>query len=494
MGFLSKVVHHHHKDAVMPHKKLPRITVPLPAGRIGLSFTGKKEAVVSSVRSDGPMDGKSIKIGYIAEMLTLDNGTQYSNFNKTELGKFLKDSVDDTDRTLTFIIKHNTGDVELDIPASEKIGFEIIETEKGVPIMWNLSPDSKHLHTVSAGMIIDTVILPNNYEMHAHSAEEFKTLLSRTSSMKGRKVIMKSKESKTLSARSISCSPMTVELPLGTLEKHGLTIQGRTAIVKNIDEKSSLKSEIYPGMIVAACRIPNGADYTNIPAYLLHEILNRTQKMEKRLIHLVGDSDYVDEEPMLKFFPDVLGTSMAELGITFIYNANAIDFNRDGKVDLAPGIFIDKVDDKESAIYGLDGLRLFSVTWRNPGEEESETMIIKKQTDVEEALLESAGCNRMFNFTGVEQGYMPDEFVTVLPPMAEGETIGCTFSGEPAQITVIEEGSLLMEEYVTPGMFVTKLTIDHNVYENPSAKELLQKLKNTNDFSGRLLKCVKTPE
>merc|ERR1712232_465491 len=99
--------------------------------------------------------------------------------------------------------------------------------------------------------------------------------------------------------------------------------------------------------------------------------------------------------------------------------------------------------------------------------------------DIEDALLESAGCNRVFNFTGVEQGYMPDEFVTVLPIMAEGEKIGCKFSGEPAQIVKIDEDSFLMEQFVTPGMFVTELTLGHDVHKNPSATFLGKKLKNT---------------
>lgn len=488
---LNKMTYHKEKGGKLM-KKVPKITVPLPEGKIGISFTGKTQAVVSSVKKNGPMDGKPLKTGYIAETLTLDNGIQYTNFNKAELGKFLKESADNTDRTLTFVMKHNTGEIELDIPASEEIGFGIIETGGGQPIIWDLSPDFKHMHTVSAGMVVDTVILPNSYEMHAYSAEEFKSLLSATSSMEGRKVILKNKLSKTLSERSISFSSKTVELPVGDLKKLGIHVKGSTATVHKVDENSPFRSEIFPGMIVAACRIPNGTDYTNLPAYLLTEILGRTQKMEKRLLHLVGPDEYVEEEPMLKFYPEVLGTSMDELGITFTYNEKDTDFNQDGKTDLAAGFFVDKVEDKDSSIFGLDGLGLISVSWRNPDEEDSNTKMIKSQADIDKALLVSAGCNRVFNFNNVERGYMPDESVVVLPPMAEGDSIGCVVSGQPPQIIKIEEDSPLNEAYVMPGMFVSKLTIDSDTYENLSSYKLMRKLKESNDSAGRLLKCVKS--
>jgi len=328
------------------------LIVPLKPGKLGVSFSGKSDVVVSSIQEDGAMHDCPVKVGYIVVSLMLSNNKEITNFDKIELVRLLSENSEDPNRKIKFLIAY-PDDIEINLPASENLGFVIMQ-QNGRPRVLDIAPDCKDKELISAGMVIDCIELPSSYKMIGYNAEEVKTLLAITSSVEGRKMHLKSPQS-TLSEKTTKFDSITITIPDTSDGDLGLKLGGKVATVKEVEEGSPLVGTVLPGMLISALRVPNGSEFNFLPGYLLTEALEETKHIEGRRLRLVAkEAIEEDSKPVLRIFPTALGKSMEELGIKMYDNGL-------GK------LFVDSVEEtsylNQILPHGLDGLSLLSTTY-----------------------------------------------------------------------------------------------------------------------------------
>mmetsp|Transcript_19417 Transcript_19417/g.22197 ORF Transcript_19417/g.22197 Transcript_19417/m.22197 type:complete len:458 (-) Transcript_19417:174-1547(-) len=450
----------------------PIIIVPLPVGKLGIKFTGSTEVIVSQVKEDGAMNGRPIKPGYIVKSLILGDGSEYKPNSKEELVAALGNQSHDPNRKLKLQMAFKN-QVGVTLPASKSLGFEI-EDRNGKPTIVSIQSFCSIKDQINVGMVVDKVSMPNDYDMEGYNAEAINGLLNSTSTITGRKMVLKALDAIVApTSENVDFDSKTLELPSG--RALGLRLGGSVATIQDIEENSPLSGVIFPGMIIASVRIPNGTQYNNLSGVLLHKVFIETMYIEGRLIHLIDSPEgMTSEEPTLQIFPPILGASMEELGISLSSNGTEL--------------IVDKVETYSDLSNVMPkGAGLVSVSWRVDGTNRVNTLSPQTPEQFDDLLLQSSGCDRFFMMHGLENIYMPDECTIPLP---KGK-LGVVFKGaSPAMIVRMKNDSPLLDSPVVPGMAVSSLVIDGVVYNQPTTQLLTEKLAESPNSSYRRVTFV----
>mmetsp|Transcript_19123 Transcript_19123/g.21872 ORF Transcript_19123/g.21872 Transcript_19123/m.21872 type:complete len:450 (+) Transcript_19123:272-1621(+) len=442
------------------------VIVPLPSGKLGLSFVGSGEVVVSSVKAAGAMSGRPIKTGYIVESVFLGSGAEEDVTSKKQLVAILNENSNDEGRKLKCKIAYKD-EQEIELPVGD-LGFRVTN-RRDAPSITNIQPTCAIRSQLSANMVVNQVDI-NGYQLVGGSVDEITKLLDMSSNQEGRKLTLLRPGSE-LSEKTINFEgAKTLELPTGNL---GIRLGASVPTIDEISPNSPIAGEIYPGMAIQAVRIPNGSQYDDLSGLVLHKVLVDTSNIEGRIINLISAEDNAAQlEPTLKFFPPSLGGSMAEIGFDTVVNDEG-------------ELVVSDIPD-HSNLYGVlqPGLILSEYTWKEGSRMTSSTPTSRAELD--ELLLQSSGCDRFIIFHGVRNSFMPDQAVIDLQP----GKLGITFKGNPARIAKIKDDSQVIGTPAMPGMVVSEAIIDGMTYTSPETPELTNALRDSSGSSSRQLTLV----
>jgi hypothetical protein len=422
------------------------IVVPLPAGKLGLSFVGKEgNVIVADVKENGAMYGRPIKPGYIVTSIFIGDSEE-SFTDKKSLVSVISANSEETTRRLKCKIAYKA-EIEVTVPSSE--GFAI-STRKGLPCISKIDASCPLKVKGSVGMIVNKVSI-GGYAMAGHDSDAISALLKETEGEPVTLTLLAPKSE--LSSKSIKFeSTKIVELPTGAMKV--MTIVGTS--VPKVDVGSTVRG-ILPGMAVQAIRIPNGSQYDDLNAEQFKKVLEETDDIEGRLVNLVPN-DYIKASPTLKVYPPALGGSMSELG----FSCEQVGTS---------WVEISSVEDYSDLAGLSSGLKLLELVYED-ADDTTRTVSPSSPEELDRALSKSSGCDRYMVFGGLPGG---DESITI---QLEPGKLGMTFKGAPAVLKGIKETSqILGKGYdISPGMIVTEAIIDGEVMKSPSTTQLTSAL------------------
>lgn len=423
------------------------VVVPLPVGKLGVTFVGKSgNVVVANVKENGAMYGRAIKPGYIVKSIII--GDKERTFaDKKELANILSENSEDATRKLRCQIAYKA-EIEVTVPSAD--GFALA-TRKGLPTISKIEANCPLKAKGSVGMIVNKVQI-GGYSMVGHDTDAITSLLNGASDPITLTLLA---PKSTLSDKDIKFgSTRVVELPLAASSL--LKISGES--IPKIDVGTSVKG-ILPGMAVQAVRIPNGSQYDDLSATQLMKVLAETDDIEGRLINLVSN-EYKKVAPTLKVYPPTLGGSMSELG--FVCES------------AGGGLVVSHVEDYSDLAGISKGLKFLGLTYEE-ADDTTRTGSPSTPAELDALLAKSSGCDRYMVFGGLSTSLGGNEEVTI--SLSPGK-LGMVFKGIPAVLTGIKETSqILGKGYgIGIGMVVVEAVIGGQKFDNPSTTQLTSAL------------------
>lgn len=438
---------------------MAKITVAIPEGTVGLVFTGSSTPILSRVKEDGPMAGKSVKPGYIVDSLILGSGKTMAGLSKIELITKLKETADDPNRKIIFEIAYKKGGIEVDIPTGKATNLGLVIAEKkGFPTVTNMSADCPIKGKISRGMLVGSVS-SDTFSMTGYTSEDINAFLNSTSTLTTRKMIFMSPEDPP-KEKSIDYEEKVIELPSG--RGLGIKLGGNVATVLSIEPSSPLAGFLFPGMAITAVRIADGREFHGLSGSILYKVLQETMYTEGRQLYCPPPGTEIGTDVTLKFFPPMLGQTAEELGCKFESDGEALKL----------------VDSYGSAFDVVPkGVIMTAFAFKSAVSSEEKVFTPSSAEELDAMLLDSSGCARHFIFAGVDSAYMPDEVTVMVPP----GKIGAVFKGVPATLVKVKEESPLNQTAAVPGMVVAAVTIDGKTESNPATKTLTALLSKNPD-------------
>eukprot|EP00978_Attheya_sp_CCMP212_P020719 scaffold59640_cov50-Attheya_sp.AAC.1 len=154
--------------------------VPLPAGKIGVSFKGDAPRV-TGIKPTSPIMGK-VRLGLHVEKLIFTNGEELGAPSFDELMDGFMDSADEEGRIICFSEKPNTGTRNITLPPG-KIGVTFRGSPPFITLVKN---DSPLWSRVSQGFTVEKMTLPNGTEYEGLHTGELLQLLADHAGEEGR--------------------------------------------------------------------------------------------------------------------------------------------------------------------------------------------------------------------------------------------------------------------------------------------------------------------
>jgi hypothetical protein len=187
-------------------------TLPLPAGDLGLTFSGEP-AVIVEVAEGSPLAGK-VWAGQQVDTIILPNGTEYDVVDGLEAMDIFEESANSEGRFMLLTnMDENVklpNEIEVTLPA-EKLG---ITFQGSPPVITKVSKDSPVKDEFMIGLAVDTLKLADGTRHMELATSTLVQLLRDTADMEGRKVVLKNPATTKFTKKP---SVVKVSLPRGKL-------------------------------------------------------------------------------------------------------------------------------------------------------------------------------------------------------------------------------------------------------------------------------------
>mmetsp|Transcript_12208 Transcript_12208/g.18840 ORF Transcript_12208/g.18840 Transcript_12208/m.18840 type:complete len:548 (+) Transcript_12208:2-1645(+) len=271
------------------------IIVPLPTGKLGMSFRGKKKppAVISKIRPGGPMEAYNIN-GKAIDTLTMgDDGNNAVHFemNAEEVTNLLQSTSDKPGRVMKVRDPSSTRFKTLpdEMTVVLPTGSLLCSIAGTPPHVKSFKDGSPIAGIVPPKMFIDAIQMPNGYTRKGMSAVELVQLLGSHRAVEGRTLVLKNSKTQQPSSEPEETFPdeLVLTLPSGKL---GISFKGRTARVSRIHSGSILADQLYVGMLVDTVDIPGSSRFSGVKASEASRILKDTSRVEGRVLTLRAPS------------------------------------------------------------------------------------------------------------------------------------------------------------------------------------------------------------
>jgi len=271
------------------------IIVPLPTGKLGMSFRGKKKppAVISKIRPGGPMEAYNIN-GKAIDTLTMgDDGNNAVHFemNAEEVTNLLQSTSDKPGRVMKVRDPSSTRFKTLpdEMTVVLPTGSLLCSIAGTPPHVKSFKDGSPIAGIVPPKMFIDAIQMPNGYTRKGMSAVELVQLLGSHRAVEGRTLVLKNSKTQQPSSEPEETFPdeLVLTLPSGKL---GISFKGRTARVSRIHSGSILADQLYVGMLVDTVDIPGSSLFSGVKASEASRILKDTSRVEGRVLTLRAPS------------------------------------------------------------------------------------------------------------------------------------------------------------------------------------------------------------
>jgi hypothetical protein len=188
-------------------KKPDAMEVKLPAGKLGVVFTGTPPKV-SRFQDNSPMKDK-LPLGLVVDMLTLEDGTVVAGVSGKELASILADNSFSSGRTL--LLKNpNTRRLSTRqiMPPDEKtvvipsgsLGVSFKGKHATISRIQDSSPVKAQFRV---GMVVDKLTLPNGSSYSGLSATELVNVLKGSAILEDREVHLVNPDTMDLSAKAV---------------------------------------------------------------------------------------------------------------------------------------------------------------------------------------------------------------------------------------------------------------------------------------------------
>ena len=429
--------------------------VPLPPGKIGVTFKGTPPVVVA-VTEFSPLVGK-IKEGYVFDGLYLKDGTEFVDLTTAELVKTLNQHMGEEGRKmkLKMVLPDAT---QVTLPAGD-IGLLI----QGTPPTIVKIHDESLLAKIRPGLAVDALILEDGTKYTGLSTEELHAYLKDDFASEGRVLALKKIASSTLSPRSTTL-PQSKEVMLPTGEL-GTTFNGKPfTIVGEMTADSPMRGAFREGLVADSLTFPDGTTCFGLDPADLTSILAKTAETKGRSMVLKNPSSKnLSKKPTTKVM-----LPAGELGLTFAGTpatvfAVAEDSPLAGKV--SPGLVVQTICLADSSEF--DGL------------ESEEAMDLIKNAEME------GGWILLSNDA------LPDEIEVTLP----AGKVGVAFkglAGQPPIVGAVSDDSPV-KGFLKPGMVVDVLSLEGGMKVcELDTKSLAQILTKNMESTGRVV-LLKNP-
>lgn len=275
------------------------IDVPLPKGKLGISFRGKEApAVVYKVQDESPLPQK-IK-DMCVDTLTAD-GVESTQMNAREVTDIIKKTTHMPGRVMRVRdpesenFKTISDEIEVTIgPGPVGVSFG------GNPTTIRAFKEGSQLEgKVPPGYYLDAVMAADGYYQSGMTTKEVVGLLGFLNKQE-RTLIFKSNVMEPSPKTEKFPARIALELPAGKL---GISFRGkRNARVSRLHEESKLKGKAYISMVVESIEIPGGSTFNNLTAAECAKILADTKNTKGRTLTLTAPS------------PDVISTTASSAG------------------------------------------------------------------------------------------------------------------------------------------------------------------------------------
>jgi len=257
--------------------------VPLPAGKLGITFKGNTPAIVSRVKKDSPLVNEGIE-GMGVDSITVD-GREHLQMNAVQVASLIKSTSDSDKRVLTVRDANSTefskipDDLEVALPAGT-IGVTFSGTP---PTAKAFKDDSPVGNLIPPGTFVDALKMPDGYTQKGFSAKELVALLGAFKGQEGRTLVLKNLKTETPSPKEeIFPESKEVELPTG---KIGVSFKGKSqTIISRIHAESPLLGQVYVGMAVESISIPGGSTIDGMTGKQVARTLVDTKNVEGRIM------------------------------------------------------------------------------------------------------------------------------------------------------------------------------------------------------------------
>ena len=435
----------------------PAIKVALPTGKLGVSFKGSSDPVVSSVSDDSPMRGK-IKAGYQFVGLYLKDGTEYENLGTKDLVEALVDTAEEEGRKMK---------LKIALPAKTSVtvppGEAGITVDGDPPTIVKVDRTSALKDKLRVGLVVDSVELDDGYTISGHTAEEITEILADNEDDE-RILNLKNPSAASLSERSVTLpDEKVVDIPTGKL---GVVFAGFPAKVARMSDASPVRGKFRIGMAVDSFVMPDGTEYSGLSAEELVGALAESIDTEGRKVIL--------KPPTSKTLSKVSTTKVilpaGDLGLTFDGEPATITEVSEGS-SLKDRLYAGQM---VKTVCLEDGTEYDDLDWN----------------DVQEILSDTEDSTSRWMLLENQEPIipLPDEKMVYLPT----ERLMVSFSGKPATITKIADESPVAGEFMVGLAADTLIMPGGPTYMELATPELVKLLKDTVDVEGRML-TLKNP-
>lgn len=263
--------------------------VPLPPGKLGITFKGNTPAIVSRVKKDSPLVNEGIE-GMGVDSITVNN-REHLQMNAVQVASLIKSTSDSDSRVLKVRDANSTefskipDDLEVLLPAGT-IGVTFSSTP---PIAKAFKDDSPVGNLIPPGTFVDAMKMPDGYCQSGFSAKELVALLGGFKGQEGRTLVLKNFKTETPSPRQeIFPESKEIELPTG---KIGVSFKGkRKTIISRIHAESPLLGQVYVGMEVESISVPGGSTFDGMTGKQVARTLVDTKNVEGRIMVIKAPS------------------------------------------------------------------------------------------------------------------------------------------------------------------------------------------------------------
>lgn len=263
--------------------------VPLPAGKLGITFKGNTPAIISRVKPDSPLVNEGIE-GMGVDSITVKN-REHMQMNAVQVASLIKSTSDESNR----ILKVRDADssefqkipenLEVVLPAGT-IGVTFASTP---PVCKAFKDDSPVGNLIPPGTFVDALKMPDGYTQTGFSAKELVTLLGGFKGQEGRTLVLKNLKTETPTPKGeIFPESKEVELPVG---KIGVSFKGkRKTIVSRVHSESPLLGIVYVGMEVESIEVPGSSKFEGMTGKEVARTLVDTKNVEGRMMVIKAPS------------------------------------------------------------------------------------------------------------------------------------------------------------------------------------------------------------
>lgn len=185
--------------------------VSVPSDKLGVVFKGSPPMAVS-YREGSSVEGV-FPTGMFVDMITLSDGTIMTGLSTTELVAVLRDSSNETERTMTFKNPKTKEPSSSGIILPEESKIVLPSGSLGVSFKGKSTARAARIHEGSAvgnliriGMVVDTIEMPDGKTYAGLTAKEVCRILRDTSDVEGRIMILKNPKIAEMSTRNIMAS------------------------------------------------------------------------------------------------------------------------------------------------------------------------------------------------------------------------------------------------------------------------------------------------